>query len=188
MIPYTHDADFGIKSQDLDNKLREEFLGKKLVRTWLTLGTIANSFEIRTSGCSFTFDIMVFYKRNKTTQCNSFHAKKVFSNCFPIFEDLCTAELFGHKFMVPCDPVSYLNTQYGKEKWIVPMQSHYQVPNTDWGQGRERSELELKYSFRYYDENGNVEIQRSLKAINELFSKNYGKNLTKLPNEDNLYL
>ena len=90
--------------------------------------------------------------------------------------------------MVPCDPVSYLNTQYGKEKWIVPMRSHYQVPNTDWGQGRERSELELKYSFRYYDENGNVEIQRSLKAINELFSKNYGKNLTKLPNEDNLYL
>ncbi len=100
LIPYTHDADFGIMSSDLDMNLRDEFLGKKLVRTWLTLGTVANSFEIRLSGCSFTFDILVFYKRNLTTQCNSFHAKKIFSNCFPTFENICSAELFGRKFMV----------------------------------------------------------------------------------------
>ena len=61
------------------------------------------------------------------------------------------------------------------------------MPNTDWGQGRERSEIELKYSFRYYDENGNIEVERSLKAINEFYFKSYGKNLTKLPIDDNLY-
>jgi hypothetical protein len=84
--------------------------------------------------------------------------------------------------------VEYLNIQYGKNKWSVPMKTNYQVPNTDWGQGRERSEIELKYSYRYYDENGNIEVERSLKAINEFYFKFYGKNLTKLPNEDNLYL
>ena len=90
--------------------------------------------------------------------------------------------------MVPCDPVKYLNVQYGKDKWDVPLVSNYAVPNTDWGTGRVRSEIELKYSFRYYDENGNVEVNRSLNAINELYNKFYGKNLTKLPNDDNLYI
>ena len=175
-------------SNDLDKRLRDEFLGKKLVRTWLTLGTLFNSFELRTTGCSFTYDIMVFYIRNATTQCNSFHSKKIFSNCFPIFSDICSADLFNRKFMIPCDPVKYLNIQYGTEQWTVPMQTKYHVPNTDWGTGRERSEMELKYSFRYYDENGNVEVDKSLKAINEFYSKFYGKNLTRLPNDDNLYI
>jgi hypothetical protein len=64
---------------DVDDRLRNEFLGKKIVRTWLTLGTILNSFEMRTSGCAFTFDLMIFYKRNSTTKCNSFHSNKIFS-------------------------------------------------------------------------------------------------------------
>ena len=38
----------------------------------------------------------------------------------PYFDKVCSAELLNHKVMIPCDPVQYLNTEYGRDTWIKP--------------------------------------------------------------------
>lgn len=39
--------------------------------------------------------------------------------------NLCSGELLGHKFIVPCNPEEYLSFQYGKDKWKKPMKEKY---------------------------------------------------------------
>ena len=41
----------------------------------------------------------------------------------PSFDELCSAELLNHKFMIPCDPVNYLDKEYGSSRWQIPKSS-----------------------------------------------------------------
>ena len=57
---------------------------------------------------------------------NKFKLKKIFFNFrrwLPYFEKVCSAELLNHKVMVPCDPVEYLNAEYGVDSWQEPKTS-----------------------------------------------------------------
>lgn len=83
IIPFSQDADMSMMSDEFDKKLQNEFMGSKTtnkaVKIWLTLGIPVNSFEMRMSGCDFTYDLMLTYKRTQTKQCISYHAKYVHS-------------------------------------------------------------------------------------------------------------
>lgn len=43
------------------------------------------------------------------------------------FNELCSAEMFNHKFLVPCDPDGYLNNEYGE--WSTPLAKKYNWTN-----------------------------------------------------------
>ena len=87
--------------------------------------------------------------------------------------------------MVPCDPVKYLTTQYGKmDQWMKPESKNYSIANMEWKNGIERSINELPYSYRYYDVSGNRRVEPSLKSINKHYVLLTKKNLTKLPDDD----
>lgn len=68
--------------------------------------------------------------------------------------------------MVPCDPVSYLNSQYG-ENWIKPEKRRYNINNINWAKPIEWSDDVIPFVLRYYDEKGKVKINKTLDEINE---------------------
>ena len=81
--------------------------------------------------------------------------------------NLCSGELFESKFMVPCNPETYLSHQYGKNKWRKPMKEKYfnydsigyfkTWPNDEW-----------PYVIRWYDlKTGELDIEKSLWDINK---------------------
>jgi hypothetical protein len=49
------------------------------------------------------------------------------SQWLPIFNEsnLCSGELFRNKFIVPCNPEYYLEKQYGKDNWKIPLKKTY---------------------------------------------------------------
>lgn len=93
-------------------------------------------------------------------------------------DKLCSGEIYGKKFLVPCDPVGYLNFEYGKEEnWIKPKKSNYTWSNLDskmtyW------SREQWPYAIRFYDENGNVKKDFTIRYLNDFHP---GLNLKQLP-------
>ena len=71
----------------------------------------------------------------------------------PNFEKLCSAELLNNRFMVPCDPVNYLNREYFDEKrWSFPQEKNYTWSNlvfdSRW------KDHEWPNVIKYYDKDG----------------------------------
>ena len=81
----------------------------------------------------------------------------------PAFNELCSAELLNQKLLIPCDPVKYLDSEYGTSKWQTP------VKGPKWSnliyQG-EWSDSEWPKAVRYYYNNGTVKINETLKHLN----------------------
>ena len=66
------------------------------------------------------------YKTNLTHQWCGYQINRVkFKRWLPNFDELCSAELFNHKYMIPCDPVKYLDKEYGPSRWLTPESSNY---------------------------------------------------------------
>lgn len=121
IIPFTQDVDIAIWAHEYDKKLKKHLLGNKIVRVWGTLGLVNDSFEFRLYNDKFTFDMFLVYKINQTHQWCGYQVNRYkFRRFLPNFERLCSAELLEHKFMIPCDPVGYLNKEYGPKKWHSP--------------------------------------------------------------------
>lgn len=100
-------------------------------------------------------------------------------------ENLCSAELFGYKFIVPCNPDRVLSINYGK-KWIDPVgNKEYKIHNRNQSTAIIRKLYELPYSFRYYLKNGTIDVIPSLEKINKLYVRyTNGFKLDYLPNDD----
>ena len=58
---------------EYDDRIKNEFKSNKIVNLWLTLGLKKKGFELRTRGCSYTFDLFLNYKINETNQCSYYH-------------------------------------------------------------------------------------------------------------------
>ena len=96
-----------------------------------------------------------------------------------MFDELCSAELLDSKFLVPCDPVGYLNHQYGPMSlWSVPEPANYTWFNihkySEW------SDDDWPFVVRFYDRYGYVERTRTINHLNKASKIN----ITKLPKED----
>jgi hypothetical protein len=79
--------------------------------------------------------------------------------------------------MVPCDPVSYLDKEYGRGNWHSPQSKNYTWTNvvyhSNW------TDTEWPYAVKYYDKFGKLIKPKILAYIN----KHLKYNLTQLPND-----
>ena len=74
---------------------------------------------------------------------NTFKLKHIFIFKFSIilrqwhsvFHDICSAELFTIKVLIPCDPLKMLIQDYGKN-WSVPMNNGYKIINIAFSNGK----------------------------------------------------
>ena len=84
--------------------------------------------------------------------------------------------MFGHKYMIPCDPVSYLNFEYGGiNGWITPFSRNYSWKNMLFS--GKWSDSEWPYAFKFYYTDGSLNVKDTLNTINKYATIN----LTKLP-------
>lgn len=67
--------------------------------------------------------------------------------------------------MVPCDPVNYLNNEYGKDNWATPMSKNYQWRNVVYF--KNWTDTEWPYAVRYYDREGNLLGKKTLDYLNQ---------------------
>lgn len=83
-----------------------------------------------------------------------------------------------NKFMIPCDPVEYLNKEYGKkERWITPQSSNYTWSNVNhW---KSWSDEEWPHVIKYYDKAGVLIKSKVLSYLN----KHSKINITEIPPE-----
>ena len=122
-------------------------------------------------------DLFLVYKeKNKKKQtCGYQVGRTKYTRNLPEFSELCSAELLNQKHLVPCDPVKYLDNEYGKNKWQIPKSTNYSwtnlVSNGNW------SENEWPKVLKYYEKNGTINLKSTLKDINKYSNLNY----TKLP-------
>ena len=83
---------------------------------------------------------------------------------FKILPELCSAELFSIKQMVPCDPVDYLNQEYGIFNWISPERTEFSWPNLfssgNW------SDYEWPKAYNIFFSNGTLNEKETLEYIN----------------------
>ena len=84
------------------------------------------------------------------------------------------------KFQVPCEPDKMLNIYYGDD-WTKPMQQSYKINNQILNEKINRTLEDIPHSFRYYYNNGTVDIERSIQRINKYYFPLTGKNITVLP-------
>lgn len=67
--------------------------------------------------------------------------------------------------MVPCDPVRYLNYEYGEGNWFEPKRSNYTWTNLDenytlW------SRDEWPHVIRFYKKNGTIDVKETEQYLN----------------------
>ncbi len=109
----------------------------------------------------------------------------------PYFKKVCSAELLNHKFMVPCNPVEYLNNEYGTD-WQLPKAdlsmtifsqkrgkkkriktNEYHWPNLEFQ--RKYSDDELLNFVRWYHPNGSINYETTIDYIYSRLSKKIPK-------------
>jgi len=83
---------------------------------------------------------------------------------------MCSAELLGHKFVVPCDPVSYLNQNYGK-KWNLPEADFkkYKWPNIKYA--GVWSDNDYQNSINIFKSDGSFDRNYTLDFLNKRLHK-----------------
>lgn len=72
----------------------------------------------------------------------------------PLLNELCSCDLFGHRFSIPCDPESYLEAEYGKEKWKSPMEKNYTWVNMKYHSSW--NDISWMYAVRLYTRDGKL--------------------------------
>lgn len=95
----------------------------------------------------------------------------------PNFEKVCSAELLNSKYMVPCDPVKYLDKEYGPKLWESPQSKNYTWTNVVFW--KNWSDSDWPRSIKYYDKNGNLLKNKILEYVNKFQTKN----LTSIPDD-----
>jgi hypothetical protein len=93
------------------------------------------------------------------------------SRLVPKFNKFCTGDVLGHKLMVPCDPVAYLDFEYNpREKWTVPTKKFIWWSNMLYKQYYWPDPL-WPHAYKSYFPNGTFDRNRSLRGINNQSKK-----------------
>jgi hypothetical protein len=109
--------------------------------------------------------------------------------CYPPITELCSGEVLGYKFIVPCKAKEILSVHYGNESlWSTPQIKDYKLASADWENGETRSEFEIPYMWRYFLKDGNIDVRLTLFNINIRYFEATGKRLTSLPIDDDNFL
>ena len=108
-------------------RMKERFIGESLL--------FIISYIIEYNLVCMDFKILIFFRR-----------------ILPNFNKLCSAELMNHKYLVPCDPVQYLDIEYSTGLWRQPEKDNYEWPNLVYYS--EYSKDQYKDNVKYYNNNG----------------------------------
>jgi hypothetical protein len=85
--------------------------------------------------------------------------------------------------MIPCDPVGYLNNEYGAKNWEKPEPIKYKWTSLHYKDTW--SDEDWPNVVRYYDKNGKVLESKILNYINKHLDKDKQiKSIPNLSNED----
>ena len=172
ILSYQKDVDLAMFNYDYDPKIFREFRkNTSEARVVMKLGLVREAFELRIFTVnSLTVDIFLTYKINDTYQWNGYqYERRLFQQLLLYFNEsnLCSGELLGNKFIVPCNPEDYLSFQYGEKKWKQPLfEKYFNLKSIkhmkNW------SDSLWPYVQRHYDfNNGELLTQLTLKRINE---------------------
>ena len=88
-----------------------------------------------------------------------------FKRQFEAYFDLCSCEIYGTKYLLPCNPVLYLNDDYGN--WKNPEEKNYTWPNLDLNGKLIRFNLLMKLMVIYFTNN----IMNTIKERSNKYNK-----------------
>lgn len=131
IIPHTNDADISLYSDQFDANLKEIFIKDKLLPLVIKFGLDNDSLEFRIGKEGiFHMDVFFTYELNQTHQWFPYHSgREVKRTIINKFSGICSAELFGEKFLVPCNPANVLDDIYGENGWQRPDKKFTVSPN-----------------------------------------------------------
>ncbi len=67
--------------------------------------------------------------------------------------------------MIPCNPVKYLDNEYGVDNWAVPKSKNYTWKNVVYS--KNWTNTEWPYAVRYYDKKGKLLQKKTLTYLNQ---------------------
>lgn len=100
----------------------------------------------------------------------------LFRRRLPLLDELCSCDLFGHRFSIPCSPVEYLDAEYGKDKWKSPMEKNYTWVNMKYHSSW--NDISWMYAVRLYTSAGKL---RTDKYAIDWISDHFNYTLTSIP-------
>lgn len=120
-IAHTQDADISLYSNGQEAKLQEIFTKDRLLPLRIKFGLGNDSLELNIGKLGiFHMDIFFMYEINKTHQWFPYHLGREVKRTILTKFSLCSGELFGEKFYIPCKPENVLNEIYGENGWKTP--------------------------------------------------------------------
>ena len=82
------------------------------------------------------------------------------------FIELCSCELLDLNVMVPCDPVSELNLNYGDmKKWMTSRIFNYKINSLDRYKLINWTYSEWLHVYRFYHPNGTIDIEKTIQIM-----------------------
>ncbi|CAF3996922.1 unnamed protein product [Adineta steineri] len=176
LIPFTLDADFGLYAENYDESIRNHFLGNPITYLWGALGLVNDSLEFRLYTGRFTLDLFWAYRDGDQRWCGYQVNRAKFRRTLPLLEELCSCDLFGHRFTIPCSPTDYLDDEYGRDKWKTPLEKNYTWTNMKYHSVW--NDISWMYATRLYTSKGKL---RTDKYAVEWISKHFNYSLTSIP-------
>ncbi|KAG8192762.1 hypothetical protein JTE90_009782 [Oedothorax gibbosus] len=136
VIPYTSDVDFAAWAEEVDNldQVVKLFSDDKHLKLKQRMGIVEQGLELNLNCYKVRVDLFFLYKESNGTWYAGHRPSKgyYFKYHHPNFT-LCSAELLGHKVMVPCQTEGVIAMEYGA-KWMVPV-AKWNYEHSIWNRG-----------------------------------------------------
>ncbi|CAF0848342.1 unnamed protein product [Adineta steineri] len=176
LIPFTEDADFGLYAEEYDESIRNYFLGNPVTYLYSALGLVNDSLEFRLYTDHWTLDLFWTYREEDHRWCGYLAQRAKYRRTLPLLEELCSCDLFGHRFTIPCSPTDYLDDEYGRDKWKTPLRKDYVWTNINYHSVW--NDISWMYAVRFYTSKGKL---RTDKFAIDSISEHFNYSLTSIP-------
>lgn len=162
-IPHTTDLDIGLLYHQYDPRVKHSFLGNKKAALIVEFGYPNDSYELRLDSDGLQIDMFYFYDFNSTHHWCGYQEKRIKKRRFLTKSDLCSAELLGRKYLIPCKVETYLNEEYGNNLWKIPKKNNYVWSNLIYW--KNWTESEWKTAIKFYGLDGTFLQKETLDYI-----------------------
>jgi hypothetical protein len=82
----------------------------------------------------------------------------LFRRTLPLLPKLCSCDLFGYIFTIPCSPIDYLNNEYGSDSWKKPLEKKYVWTNMKYHSIW--NDISWMYAVRLYTSDGKLRTDK----------------------------
>ena len=132
------------------------------------------------------FDLFWTYREGNNARWYGYQAQRSkYRRSLPLFSKVCSGDLFGYRFSVPCSPIEYLDHEYGKNNWTVPLRKDYGWINMKYHSMW--NDISWMYAVRLYSPEGHLRSDElAISWVAKRFNYTYASVpsfLNALPNE-----